>query len=131
MAQSAEGAGPAPGFAKHPDHRIEVEPAAEPIRVEFDGKTVAESRHALILHESRHAPVAYFPREDVRMDLLDETAHSTHCPFKGDASYFSVRGAGESGENVAWSYEHPFEEMQDIAGFVAFYRARMSGWHEG
>ena len=64
------------------------------------------------------------------MDLLTRTAHSTHCPYKGEASYWTVEAAGRTAENAVWSYEHPIPEMAGIAGYVAFYRDRMDGWSE-
>jgi uncharacterized protein (DUF427 family) len=115
----------APGFAKYPQHRVETRPAAVHVRVMYEGEVIADTREAVELHESTGegkktvAPVVYYiPRKDVRMDRLVRSSHSTHCPFKGDASYFSVVGGPE---NAVWSYEAPYDEMLAIEERLAFY----------
>jgi uncharacterized protein (DUF427 family) len=89
-------AGPAPGYADRPEHFVEFEPSPKRIRVTFGGETIADTTNALILYERGHVPVYYLPRADAAMDLLAKTDHSTHCPFKGDASYFTVNAGGKS-----------------------------------
>ena len=121
-------AAPAPG--SHPPRRIDVEPCAARVRVEFGGEVVAESRRTLLLHEASYPPVHYFPRDDVRMDLLVRTGHTTHCPYKGDATYWSLEAGGRTAENAVWSYEDPIPGMGGIAGYLAFYRDRMDAWSE-
>jgi uncharacterized protein (DUF427 family) len=93
--------------------------------VMYQGELVADTRDAVELHESTGpgkktvAPVVYYiPRKDVRMDRLVPSSHRTHCPFKGDASYFSVVGGPE---NAVWSYESPYDEMLAIKERLAFY----------
>jgi len=116
---------PAPGFRKYPQHRVETRPSTAHVRVMYEGEVIADTREAVELHESAGegkktvAPVVYYiPRKDVRMDRLARSSHGTHCPFKGDASYFSVvRGP----ENGAWSYEAPYDEMLAIKERLAFY----------
>jgi len=116
---------PAPGFKKYPEHRIETRPASAHVRVTYKGEVIADTRDALEMHESMGegkktaAPVVYYiPRKDVKMERLARTAHSTHCPFKGYASYFSlVHGP----ENAVWSYESPYDEMVAIQERLAFY----------
>lgn len=110
--------------------RIELSPSPRRVRVTFAGEAVADSTRTLLLRERNHAPVHYFPRADVRMDLLTRTAHATHCPYKGDASYWTVEAGGRTAENAVWSYERPVPDMAGIAGYVAFYRGRMDGWSE-
>ena len=83
-----------------------------------------------MLFETRHIPVYYFPRTDVRMDLLQRTAHSTHCPFKGDASYWSVKVGDRVAENAVWSYEDPYPQTMEIKDYLAFYWNRMDHWYE-
>jgi uncharacterized protein (DUF427 family) len=100
------------------------------IRATFAGETVVDSRHAKLLHEHGLLPVLYFPEDEVRMDLLEGTDHSTHCPFKGDASYWSVRVGDRVAENAAWEYPEPIEGAPPIAGYVAFYWDRMDEWFE-
>lgn len=114
-------ANPAPGFAKHPSHRIELAAASRQMRASFGGATVADSSRVLVMREGSYPPVHYFPRADVRMDLLKPTNHHTTCPFKGEASYWSLAGV----ENVAWSYEAPYDEMIAIKDHVAFYEDKV------
>jgi len=115
---------PAPGFKKYPGHRVSAKPSQARVQVSFKGEVIADSRDAVELHESMSsssvlAPVVYYiPRKDVKMERLARTAHSTHCPFKGDASYFSVAGGPE---NAVWSYEQPFDEMLALKERLAFY----------
>jgi uncharacterized protein (DUF427 family) len=109
---------PAPGFKKRPDWRIVTKPASQRLQVTLGGAVIADSKNATVMQEGTYPPVYYFPRADVKMDRLERTAHKTHCPFKGDASYFSFKGGSE---NAVWSYETPYDEMQSIAGLVAFY----------
>jgi uncharacterized protein (DUF427 family) len=109
---------PAPGFKKHPDHRIVTRPAGRRVQVKLNGELIADSSDALLLEEGSYPPVYYFPRKDVRMDRLARTSHSTHCPFKGDASYFSLK---DGAENAVWTYEQPFDEMLAIKERLAFY----------
>ena len=119
-------ANPAPGFASHPDHRIALAPAGRRMRVIVAGcVTVAESAGVLVMREGDYAPVYYFPREDVNMDLLTPTDRRSTCPFKGAASYWTVAAGGRREDNVAWSYEAPYDEMRAIAGMIAFYQDRV------
>jgi uncharacterized protein (DUF427 family) len=108
-----------------PDHPITIEPATERVRVTFNGKVVADSRRALVLREAAYKPVFYIPRDDAQMALFEHTAHSTHCPYKGDASYYTIKVDGRTAENAIWSYETPFPAMRQIAGRLAFYPNRV------
>ena len=114
----------------HPPRRIDVDPCPARVRVEFGGEVVADSTRALVMREADYAPVHYFPRDDVRMDLLVRTDHATRCPYKGDASYWTVEAGGRTAENAVWSYEDPIPGMTGIAGYLAFYRDRMDAWSE-
>jgi uncharacterized protein (DUF427 family) len=104
-----------------PDHPITIAPNPKRVRVVVDGAVIANTTRALTLQESTYPAVQYIPRDDVDMALLTRTAHSTHCPYKGDASYFSIRTKEATIENAVWSYETPFPAMQAIAGHLAFY----------
>ena len=108
-----------------PDHPIAIKPATERVRVTFNGKVVADTRRALTLQEAGYAPVQYLPRADAKMDLLKPTAHHTHCPYKGDASYFSIEVGGRTTENAVWSYAQPFPAMAEIQDYLAFYPSRV------
>lgn len=100
------------------------------MRVELGGEVVADSTRTLVMREADYLPVHYFPRDDVRMDLLTRTEHATRCPYKGNASYWTVEAGGRTAENAVWSYEDPIPGMTGIAGYLAFYRDRMDGWSE-
>ena len=104
-----------------PDHPITITPADRRWRVKFQGHVIVDSGDALILKEANYPPVVYFPREDVSMEFLTRTAHATHCPYKGDAAYYTLQMDGHFAENAVWTYESPFPAMELIAGRVAFY----------
>jgi uncharacterized protein (DUF427 family) len=108
-----------------PDHPITVAANPRRVRVSFAGQTIADTERALTLKEAGYRPVQYIPRADVAMDLLKSTAHTSHCPYKGNASYFTIVAGGNTAENAVWSYERPFPAMADIAGYVAFYPNRV------
>ena len=112
------------------DYRVVVKVADKRVRVVFAGETVADSVDAVILYETRLPPVYYFPRKDVRMDLLQRTDHRTHCPFKGNASYWSLEAGNQRADNVVWSYEEPLEEAQAVQGYLAFTWDAMESWYE-
>ncbi len=100
--------------------KITIRPAGVRVRVRFNGELIAESGDALVLEEGSYAPVFYLPRKDVKMERLVRTSHTTHCPHKGDASYYSVSN-GRTALNAVWSYEQPLEAMQAIKELLAFY----------
>jgi uncharacterized protein (DUF427 family) len=102
-----------------------VEPVPERIRVVVDGEAVADSTRALRVLETAGAPVYYLPREDVRMDRLRPSATSSHCEWKGTASYWSLEAGGRRVPDAAWSYERPSPGFEAIAGHLAFYAARV------
>ena len=105
-----------------PDHPITISPAGRRVWVRFGGEVLADTSDGLDLQESTYPLVHYLPRSAVQMDRLIKTAHSTHCPYKGDASYFSIIGKdGTRVENAVWSYETPFPAMKQITGYLAFY----------
>ncbi|MDQ3913608.1 MAG: DUF427 domain-containing protein [Actinomycetota bacterium] len=112
------------------NHTLYLEDSPRRVRVKFDGETVADSRRVKLMHEAGLLPVYYFPEEDVRMDLLEESDHTTNCPFKGDASYWSVRVGDKVAENAAWSYPEPIDSCPPIAGYLAFYWRKMDHWYE-
>ena len=105
-----------------PDHPIAISPSQGRVRVLLGGEVIADTREALDLKESTYPVVHYLPRSAVQMDRLEKTAHSTYCPYKGDASYYSIIAKdGTRVENAVWSYETPFPAMKQIAGHLAFY----------
>jgi len=104
-----------------PDHPITIAPNPKRVRVSVDGEVIAETSHALTLREANYRPVQYIPREDANPALLKRTDHSTYCPYKGDAGYFSIVSGGRTLENAIWTYETPYESVKEIAGHLAFY----------
>lgn len=102
-------------------HSITLEPSPRRWRALFRGHVIADTGEALILREGVLPPVVYFPRRDVSLEYMGRTARQTHCPFKGDAAYYTLTMDGEILENVAWTYEHPIDAMERIAGRIAFY----------
>ncbi|MDT6961947.1 MULTISPECIES: DUF427 domain-containing protein [unclassified Cupriavidus] len=108
-----------------PDHPITITPQRQRVVVKAGGHVVADSRRALNLQEASYPAVQYIPREDVDMAQLSPTSHTSHCPYKGDASYFSIASAGARGDNAVWSYEQPHAAVAQIAGHVAFYPNRV------
>jgi uncharacterized protein (DUF427 family) len=112
------------------DHVLYFEDSPRRVRVIFNDEIVADSRRTKLMHEKGLLPVYYFPKEDVRMDLLEESDHTTHCPFKGDASYWSVRVGEQVAENAVWSYPEPIDSAPPLAGYLAFYWRMMDHWYE-
>ena len=104
-----------------PGHHIRIGPEPGRVRVILGGEAIADSTRALILQEGRLPPVLYIPREDVAAEAIRRTDHHSHCPFKGDASYFTLTAGGVTVENAAWSYEQPFPAAEAIRGCLAFY----------
>ena len=78
-----------------PDHPITITPSKERVRVTFNGNVVADTKRALVLQEASYKPVFYIPREDAKMVIFAKTTNSTHCPYKGDASYYSIAADGQ------------------------------------
>ena len=131
------GTGP---FAKEPQGRFNFDvepptgsvlffdPVPQRIRAVFAKETVVDSRNAKLLHETGHLPVYYFPDDDVRFDLLEATERQTHCPHKGEASYWTITGGGRTIEDAVWAYRQPLEAASFLAGHVALYWNRVDEW---
>jgi uncharacterized protein (DUF427 family) len=113
-----------------PAHPITLIQNPNRIRVVLGGFIVAETTRAVTLQEATLPPVQYIPRADVNMSLLDRTDRTTHCPYKGDASYFTVTAGGLERENAVWSYETPNPSVAAIAGHVAFYPNKVDAIEE-
>ncbi|NQW10276.1 MAG: DUF427 domain-containing protein [Alphaproteobacteria bacterium] len=125
------GSNPAPGFARKPDHAMSFAPSGQHIVVKLGGEIIAETDRALLCEESGHGPVHYIPMTDTRADLFRPTATHTHCPFKGDASYWSITAGGKEARDAAWSYDLPFDEAVTIKGHMAFYPDRVDSIEVG
>jgi uncharacterized protein (DUF427 family) len=116
--------------ADRADHWIHIEESPRRVRVTFGGETIADSKHALLLRERKCLPVYYFPKPDVRTDLFQPTSHRTHCPHKGDASYWSITAGAKTAENAAWSYIDPAASAAAIKGHFTFEWSAMDAWRE-
>lgn len=108
-----------------PDHPITIEHNPARITVSVGGRVVADTRDALTLREASYPPVQYIPRKDVDMSLLERTQHSSYCPYKGDASYYSIANGGARSVNAVWTYEAAFPAVAAINEYVAFYPDRV------
>ena len=104
-----------------PDHPITITTNPKRVRVLADGDVIADTTHALTLKEASYPAVQYVPRDDANMSLLKRTDRVTHCPYKGDASYFSIVADGKTIADAIWTYENPFPAMTEISGHLAFY----------
>ncbi|HEY4030968.1 MAG TPA: DUF427 domain-containing protein [Caulobacteraceae bacterium] len=108
-----------------PGHPITITANPDRIVVKVAGRVVADTHKALTLQEASYPAVQYIPRSDVDMSLLHPTAHASYCPYKGDASYFSIPAGGERSVDAVWSYERPHEAVAAIKGHLAFYPDRV------
>ncbi|MGH7769751.1 MAG: DUF427 domain-containing protein [Candidatus Binatia bacterium] len=118
------------GSAATADHWIHIEESPRRVRVAFGGETIADSKHALLLRERKCLPVYYFPKPDVRTDLLQPTSHRTRCPHKGAASYWSIKAGAKAAEDAAWSYIDPPASAAAVKEHFAFQWSEMDAWHE-
>ena len=116
-------ANPSPGFQRNPAKIITVEPYRGSVIVRTGETIIASSTKAKLLSEPPYLAVFYIPFEDIDFSQLDKTKLSTHCPYKGDASYWSVLPAAE---DAMWAYERPFDEMAEIRNHGAFYANKVT-----
>jgi uncharacterized protein (DUF427 family) len=110
---------------RDPHSRVDILASSRSVRVELDGVVLAESTHARVLHETGLPPRWYLPKVDVHMELLVKTDSATHCPYKGQAEYWSARIGDRVEDDLAWSYRSPLPESQKVAGMIAFYNERV------
>ena len=110
-----------PVLERIPDYAVAISDAGKNITVSIADKVVAETSRALLIQETRHKDVYYLPREDVDLSLFEPTDHSTYCPFKGHANYFSYGDL----ENLVWSYEDPYPEVSELKDYLSFYTDRV------
>lgn len=108
-----------------PTHRITIEPTPKRVIVKLAGKIIADTRDALSLSEASYPAVLYIPRADVDMAQLSRTSHTSYCPYKGDASYYSIPAGGERSQNAVWTYEAPYAAVAPIKEHLAFYPNRV------
>jgi uncharacterized protein (DUF427 family) len=113
-----------------PDHPITIEPNPARVVVSLGGRVIADTRAAWTLREATYPPVQYVPRKDVDMSLLERTSHATYCPYKGDCAYYSIPLGGERSVNAVWTYEAPYEAVEQIKEHLAFYPNRVDSIEE-
>jgi uncharacterized protein (DUF427 family) len=108
-----------------PDHPISIDATPSRVIITVGGKVIADTHGALTLREASYPAVQYIPRRDVNMIALTRSDHTTYCPYKGDASYYSIPAGGDRSLNAVWTYETPFEAVAQIRNYVAFYPDRV------
>ena len=112
-----------PVLERIPDYQVVIKPADKHIVVESNGQILAESNNALLVQETRHQDVFYLPMADINLSLLTPTDHTTYCPFKGHASYWSL---DETLANFVWCYLSPYPEVEEIRSHLAFYEDKVT-----
>jgi uncharacterized protein (DUF427 family) len=113
-----------------PDHPITIAANSKRVRVTFAGKIIADTERALTLKEANYPAVQYIPRADADMSVLTGTTHGTHCPYKGDASYFTIAANGREADNAVWSYVEPYPAVGEIKEYLAFYPNKVDAIEE-
>jgi uncharacterized protein (DUF427 family) len=106
-------------------HPITIAPSNDHVVVRDRDRTIADSRSTLVLQEVNYAPVRYIPLADLDRSLLVDSDTTTYCPYKGEASYYSIADAGERGNDAIWFYDQPYPAVSEIEGHVAFYADRV------
>jgi uncharacterized protein (DUF427 family) len=130
MANLSSPDNPAPGYSDHQDYRVDLVPSAKRVRATFAGRSVFDTQRTVVMCETGHIALYYVPREDADMSLMVWTDHSSFCPFKGQASYYTLTADDRRSENAVWSYETPFDEASGIKGWLAFYWKELEHWFE-
>lgn len=110
-----------PGHQKWPDHKVKEQHLKNRVRVEVDGEVIADSNDVVEVAEDENPSRYYFPRADVKMNLLERSETTSECPFKGTANYFSVTTDDRKIDDAVWTYEEPFEEHADLKDRIAFW----------
>lgn len=116
----------APGFEKHPNYHVKIEPSPARVRVLDGDQVLVDTSNAILVEESKHRPVYYVPLQDVALDLFEDTETSTYCPFKGKASYKSLVSGGSVEKDVLWFYPEPYDEVSSLTGYASFYTDRVT-----
>jgi len=124
-------ADPAPGFEKHPNYKVTIEPQAAELVVKVGATEVARSRRALLVEESKHRPVWYLPMDDVDGTLLEATATHTYRPCKAHASYWRINAADGVVEDALWGYLSPYDECEALRDHVSFYTNKVDLYVDG
>lgn len=117
---------PSPGLKRDPGHTITIAPYPKAVTIKLGEVVIASTEKALALREASYPPVLYIPFDDIYFEHLPASETSTHCPYKGDASYWSVTGQGKGEADVMWAYRHPYDEVQAIKDHGAFYPTKVT-----
>lgn len=113
-----------------PPHKLLLHPFPRRVRAEFAGRTVLDTRRGFLLHESNLLPVLYVPEEDLDAGVLVPSGHTTHCPFKGDATYRSLRAGDRTHDDAVWTYPEPVAAAQWLRGLAALYWGAADAWYD-
>jgi uncharacterized protein (DUF427 family) len=116
----------APGFEQHPKYQVDIQPTKDRVRILVGDQVLLDTTSPLKVTESRHHPVWYLPMADADQSLLSRTDHSSYCPFKGHASYWSIGNSDPALENSVWAYEDPYLECVPLKDYLAFYTDRVN-----
>ena len=112
---------PAPGFQKHPNYEVTLQPISDTMTVEVNGTEVARSTRAVQLLETKHRAVWYMPLDAVDQTVIEQTDTQTYCPFKGYASYWRINAGGQTVDDAIWAYMDPYDECLPVKGYASFY----------
>lgn len=110
-----------PRLVPGPTHPITIEPATDRVRISYGDRVIVDTDRALVLREAAYPAVVYVPLDEVDTEVLEPSTHRTYCPYKGDATYFTLRDGDRIAEDAVWRYERPYDAVAPIAGHVAFY----------
>ena len=124
-------ANPAPGFNKHPDYEVNIQPLDAELTVRANGQLVATSKRAVEVIETKHRPVFYIPFEDIDPACVKATDTDTFCPFKGHASYWSIVAGDTNIDDAIWAYLSPYDECESIRGYASFYTNKVDLYLDG
>ncbi len=124
-------ANPAPGFSKHPHYQVEIVPQAAELVVSVQNIEIARSTRALRVKETKHPDVWYIPLADVDANKITPTQTHTYCPFKGNASYWSIKVGTQEIEDALWAYEAPYDECAEIKNYASFYTHKVDLFIDG
>jgi len=113
-----------------PDHHITIAPSGKRVHVRFAGQVIADTTNALRMEEKGHPPRLYIPRGDADMGALTRSDHTSHCPYKGDAGYFSLAADGRSADNAVWTYEQPYPAVAAIKDHLCFFDKKVDAIEE-
>jgi uncharacterized protein (DUF427 family) len=115
---------PVIGHPRDPYHRVDIRQTSRPVRIEIDGDVVADTTRARLLFETQISTRFYIPREDITVELYP-SERQTYCPYKGQASYWSLDAGGRRRPDIAWSYEQPLPDVPQIKGLISFWDERV------